>query len=83
MFAQICLYNSTSEHKAAKDLHTCGGDHYDWTGNQPTAPSQQQAAVQKSTVMHAVLSDQPDLFHEDSNLKIDQQFNSAAGYVIK
>ncbi len=45
--------------------------------NQPTAPSQQQAAVQKSTVMHAVLSDQPDLFHEDSNLKIDQQFNSA------
>lgn len=45
--------------------------------NQPTAPSQQQTEVQKSTVMHVILSDQPNLFHEDSNLKIDQQFNSA------
>ncbi len=45
--------------------------------NQPIAPSQQQAEVQKSTVMHVILSDQPNLFHEDSNLKIDQQFNRA------
>ncbi|ENW83538.1 hypothetical protein F909_00549 [Acinetobacter sp. ANC 3929] len=45
--------------------------------NQPITQSQQQAAVQKSTVMHAILSDQPDLFHEENNLKIDQQFNRA------
>ncbi|MDH0029804.1 MULTISPECIES: hypothetical protein [unclassified Acinetobacter] len=45
--------------------------------NPPIAQSQQQAAVQKSTVMHAVLLDQPNLFHDESNLKIDQQFNSA------
>lgn len=45
--------------------------------NQPTTPSQQQAELQKSTAMHAILLDQPDLFHEENNLKIDQQFNSA------
>ncbi|ENX38172.1 hypothetical protein [Acinetobacter sp. NIPH 2100] len=45
--------------------------------NQPIPQSQQQATVQKSTVMHAILSDQPDLFHEENNLKIDQQFNRA------
>ncbi len=27
--------------------------------------------------MHAVLLDQPNLFHDETNLKIDQQFNSA------
>ncbi|MDF2416053.1 hypothetical protein GWP85_00800 [Acinetobacter beijerinckii] len=45
--------------------------------NQPIAQSQQQAAVQKSTAIHAVLLDQPNLFHDETNLKIDQQFNSA------
>ncbi|MBJ8418027.1 hypothetical protein [Acinetobacter courvalinii] len=45
--------------------------------NQPITESQQQAAVQKSTAMHAVLLDQPNLFHDDNNLKIDQQFNTA------
>ena len=45
--------------------------------NPPIAQSQQQAAVQKSTTMHAVLLDQPNLFHDETNLKIDQQFNSA------
>ena len=45
--------------------------------NQPIAQSQQQAAVQKSTAMHAVLLDQPNLFHDETNLKIDQQFNRA------
>ncbi|MCU4640199.1 hypothetical protein [Acinetobacter courvalinii] len=45
--------------------------------NQPVTESQQQAAVQKSTAMHAVLLDQPNLFHDDNNLKIDQQFNTA------
>lgn len=45
--------------------------------NQPVTESQQQAAVQKSTAMHAVLLDQPNLFHDESNLKIDQQFNTA------
>lgn len=44
--------------------------------NQPITESQQQAAVQKSTAMHAVLLDQPNLFHDDNNLKIDQQFNT-------
>ncbi len=43
----------------------------------PIAQSQQQAAIQKSTAMHAVLSDQPNLFHDETNLKINQQFNSA------
>ena len=45
--------------------------------NQPIAQSQQQAAVQKSTAIHAVLLDQPNLFHDETNLKIDQQFNRA------
>lgn len=45
--------------------------------NQPITESQQQAAVQKSTAMNAVLLDQPNLFHDDNNLKIDQQFNTA------
>lgn len=45
--------------------------------NPPIAQSQQQAAVQKSTAMHVVLLDQPNLFHDETNLKIDQQFNSA------
>ncbi|ENX19251.1 hypothetical protein F892_03411 [Acinetobacter vivianii] len=45
--------------------------------NQPITESQQQAAVQKSTAMHAVLLDQPNLFHDENNLKIDQQFNTA------
>lgn len=45
--------------------------------NQPITELQQQAAVQKSTAMHAVLLDQPNLFHDDNNLKIDQQFNTA------
>lgn len=45
--------------------------------NQPIAQSQQQTAVQKSTAIHAVLLDQPNLFNEETNLKIDQQFNSA------
>ncbi len=45
--------------------------------NQPITESQQQAAVQKSTAMHAVLLDQPNLFHNENNLKIDQQFNTA------
>lgn len=45
--------------------------------NQPITESQQQAAVQKSTAMHAVLLDQPNLFHDENNLKIDQQFNMA------
>ncbi|MEG2129571.1 MAG: hypothetical protein RRZ32_10460 [Acinetobacter sp.] len=45
--------------------------------NQSMLQSQQQAAVQNSTAMHAVLSDQPNLFHDESNLKIDQQFNRA------
>ncbi|ENX40205.1 hypothetical protein [Acinetobacter courvalinii] len=45
--------------------------------NQSITESQQQAAVQKSTAMHAVLLDQPNLFHDDNNLKIDQQFNTA------
>ena len=45
--------------------------------NQPINESQQQAAVQKSTAMHAVLLDQPNLFHDENNLKIDQQFNTA------
>jgi len=45
--------------------------------NQPVTESQQQAAVQKSTAMHAVLLDQPNLFHDENNLKIDQQFNTA------
>ncbi len=45
--------------------------------NQPAVQSQQQAELQKSTAMHAVLLDQPNLFHQDSNLKIDQQFNRA------
>lgn len=39
--------------------------------NQSMLQSQQQAAVQNSTAMHAVLSDQPNLFHDESNLKID------------
>ena len=47
------------------------------TRQQQAAQSQQQAAVQKSTAMHAVLSDQPNLFHDETNLKINQQFNSA------
>ena len=45
--------------------------------NQPIAQSQQQAAVQKSTAIYAVLLDQPNLFHDETNLKIDQQFNRA------
>ena len=45
--------------------------------NQPIAQSQQQAAIQKSTAIHAVLLDQPNLFHDETNLKIDQQFNRA------
>lgn len=45
--------------------------------NQPITESQQKAAVQKSTAMHAVLLDQPNLFHDENNLKIDQQFNTA------
>ncbi|MEB6479961.1 hypothetical protein [Acinetobacter vivianii] len=45
--------------------------------NQQITESQQQAAVQKSTAMHAVLLDQPNLFHDENNLKIDQQFNTA------
>jgi len=45
--------------------------------NQPITESQQQAAVQKSTAMYAVLLDQPNLFHDENNLKIDQQFNTA------
>ena len=45
--------------------------------NQPMVQPQQQAVVQKSTAMHAVLLDQPNLFHDESNLKIDQQFNRA------
>ena len=45
--------------------------------NQPIAQSQQEAAVQKSTAIHAVLLDQPNLFHDETNLKIDQQFNRA------
>jgi PBP1b-binding outer membrane lipoprotein LpoB len=45
--------------------------------NQPVVQSQQQAELQKSTAMHAVLLDQPNLFHEETNLKVDQQFNSA------
>ncbi|ENU93079.1 hypothetical protein F971_01119 [Acinetobacter vivianii] len=45
--------------------------------NQPITESQQQVAVQKSTAMHAVLLDQPNLFHDENNLKIDQQFNTA------
>ncbi|APR69235.1 MULTISPECIES: hypothetical protein [Acinetobacter] len=45
--------------------------------NQPTQSSQQQMDTKPSTAMHAVLSDQPNLFDEDSNLKIDQQFNRA------
>ncbi|RLZ10114.1 hypothetical protein EAH57_03740 [Acinetobacter sp. 2JN-4] len=45
--------------------------------NQPIAQSQQQAAVQKSTAMYAVLLDQPTLLNDETNLKIDQQFNSA------
>ena len=45
--------------------------------NQTVAQSQQQAAVQKSTAIHAVLLDQPNLFHDETNLKIDQQFNRA------
>lgn len=45
--------------------------------NQPITESQQQAVVQKSTAMHAVLLDQPNLFHDENNLKIDQQFNTA------
>ena len=39
--------------------------------NPPIAQSQQQAAVQKSTAMHVVLLDQPNLFHDETNLKID------------
>lgn len=45
--------------------------------NQPTQSSQQQMDTKPSTAMHAVLSDQPNLFDEDSNLKIDQQFDRA------
>jgi len=29
------------------------------------------------TAIHAVLLDQPNLFHDETNLKIDQQFNRA------
>ncbi|QER38468.1 hypothetical protein F2A31_01605 [Acinetobacter suaedae] len=45
--------------------------------NQPVQSSSQQVEAEPSTAMHAVLLDQPDLFDEDSNLKIDQQFNRA------
>ncbi|MCH7335879.1 hypothetical protein [Acinetobacter sp. NIPH 2699] len=45
--------------------------------NQPIAQSQQQVAVQKSTAISAVLLDQPNLLDEETNLKIEQQFNSA------
>lgn len=45
--------------------------------HQPVASSQQQAELQQTTAIHAVLLDQPDLFHQETNLKIDQQFNRA------